>query len=55
MKDLVQIIHFMLKRQQILVQIIIHLCCRADLYDNFVSMRLNDLQNLKAPDFKEKG
>lgn len=53
MGDLIEIIQYLVKQQQILTKMLIHIGCRADLYDNFIGESFNELQNLKIPNFKE--
>ena len=50
MSDLIEIIQYMVKQQQILSKMLIHLGCRADLYDDFIRDCFNELENLKAPE-----
>ena len=53
MGELIEIIQFIVKQQQILTKMLIHLGCRADLYDNFICECFKELENLKIPNFKE--
>ena len=54
MGDIVEIIQYMVKQQQILTKMLIHLGCRADLYDNFICECFKELENLKIPNSMEK-
>lgn len=53
MDDLIEIVKFMEKQQNILAKMLIHLGCRADLYDGFIRGCFDELQNLEAPELKE--
>lgn len=53
MGDLIEIVISMQKQQHILTKMLIHLGCRADLYDNFIGECFKELDNLKVPNFKE--
>ena len=53
MGDLIEIVKSMQKQQHILTKMLIHLGCRADLYDNFIGGCFDELQNLNAPELKE--
>lgn len=53
MCDLIEIVKFMEEQQNILVKMLIHLGCRADLYDDFIRGCFDELENLKAPELKE--
>lgn len=52
--DLIEIVKFMAKQQQILTKMLIHLGCRADLYDDIIRDCLDELENLKVPWCKRK-
>ena len=50
---LIKIVKFMEEQQYILTKMLIHLGCRVDLNDDFIRGCLKELNNLKAPEFKE--
>lgn len=54
MGDLIEIVKYIVKQQEILTKMLIHLGCRADLYDNFICESFKELENLKVPKFKEE-
>lgn len=47
--DLIEIVKHIQKQQHILTKMLIHLGCRADLYDDFIRDCFNELENLEAP------
>ena len=49
MGDLIEIIQYIVKHQQILAKMLIHLGSRSDLYDGFICGCFNELENLKVP------
>jgi isochorismate hydrolase len=53
MSDLIEIVKCMQKQQHILTKMLIHLGCRADLYDNFICECFKELENVEIPNFKE--
>jgi hypothetical protein len=53
MGDLIEIVKCKRTQQNILAKMLIHLGCRADLYDNFIGECFKELDNLKVPNFKE--
>lgn len=53
MGNLIEIVELMQKQQYILTKMLIHLGCRADLYDDFISECFNELNNINVPLFKE--
>lgn len=53
MDELIEIVKHMEKQQHILAKMIIHLGCRADLYDDFIRGCFDELENLKVPELKE--
>jgi len=53
MSELIEIVKCIVNKQQILTKMLIHLGCRADLYDDFIRGCFNELGNLQVPNFKE--
>ena len=53
MGDLIEIVKFMEKQQYIMAKMLIHLGCRADLYDDFIRGCFDELENLNVPELKE--
>lgn len=53
MSELIEIVKCIVNQQQILTKMLIHLGCRADLYDDFISGCFNELGNIKIPNIKE--
>ena len=53
MEDLAKIVGYLTERQRILADIVIHLGCRADLYDAFVADCLDKLRELRVPDLNK--
>lgn len=51
--DLIEIIEYIEKKQHILTEMLIHLGCRADIYDEYISACFQELGSLKEPAFKE--
>lgn len=56
-KKLYEIIEYLLKRQQILTELLIHIGSRTDMLDNFICEKFKELDNLyhtdtKAPEVK---
>lgn len=45
--DLINVVKYMEKQQHIMVKMLIHLGCRADLYDDFIRQCFSELENLK--------
>jgi hypothetical protein len=53
MNNLIEIVKYMKEQQNILTKMLIHLGCRADLYDDFIRGCFDELENHKVPEFKE--
>ena len=53
MNELIEIVKCIVNRQQILTKMLIHLGCRADLYDDFIRGCFNELANIEIPNLKE--
>ena len=53
MSNLIEIVKHVQKQQHILTKMLIHLGCRADLYDGFIRGCFDELENLKVPELKE--
>ena len=53
MSNLIEVVKYMEKRGNILEKMLVHLGCRADLYDSFIINCFNELENLKAPKLKD--
>ena len=53
MSNLIEIVKHVQKQQHILTKMLIHLGCRADLYDDFIRGCFDELENLKVPELKE--
>ena len=53
--NLIEIIKYIQKQQHILTTMLIHIGCRADMYDDFISGCFKELGNLKVPKFGESG
>lgn len=53
MSELIEIVKCIVNQQQILTKMLIHLGCRADLYDDFIRGCFNELENIKIPNIKE--
>lgn len=53
MRELIEIVKCIVNRQQILTKMLIHLGCRADLYDDFIRGCFNELENIEIPNLKE--
>lgn len=51
--DLIEIVKYMQKKQYILTNMLIHIGCRADMYDDFIRKSFNELDELNVPEFKE--
>ena len=51
--NLIEVVKYMDRQQHILTNMLIHLGCRADLYDDFIRDCFNELDNLKVPELKE--
>lgn len=51
--QLIDIVKCMEMQQHILTKMLIHLGCRADLYDDFIRDCFNELNNIKVPKFNE--
>ena len=50
MSNLIEVVKYMEKQQHILTKMLIHLGCRADLYDDSIRDCFNELDNLKVPE-----
>lgn len=46
LSNLVEVVKHIQKQQHILTKMLIHLGCRADLYDGFIHNCFNELENL---------
>lgn len=53
MSELIEIVKCIVNQQQILTKMLIHLGCRADLYDDFIRGCFDELENIKIPNIKE--
>lgn len=53
MSNLIEVVKHIQKQQHILTKMLIHLGCRADLYDGFIRGCFDELENLNAPELKE--
>lgn len=49
MRNLVEVVKLVQKQQHILTKMLIHLGCRADLYDDFIRNCFNELENIDVP------
>lgn len=49
LNTLIDVVSYIQTQQCILTKMLIHLGCRADLYDNFIRDCFNELNNLEVP------